>query len=406
MRTAIGTLRISANRVVRLAAGLLLGLAISGCTALTQTATPGPAVPDPTAAPPDPTVVAAHLAAGLPLFAYDATTALDATVAPDPRDSTSVATVFEVTYPSVQGGTVTALLVQPAGDGPHPGLILLAGLPGTRRDLLPRALDLANAGVLSVLIDAPHARATRLGPGTQPLNFTVQDRDEQIQLIVDLRRAVDLLAARADVDENAIGFLGSSYGASMGGLFAGVEPRLKAAVLESGDGGLVSHFSAMGDASPLAGLTPTARDAWVAFMDPIEPLYFVGNAAGPVLFQSGRLDAVATPAEGARFAAAGNAQSSIRWYDSGNGLSEPAWCDAAMFLGDHLGFDGSNVAACGSTPSAPDPWSWVAVLGLFVVIIVVRLIVRLRRRPPPAPRPGADEFDSSDEVTPPIIRTG
>jgi len=381
-------------------AGVALALAVVACGP-SPSAAPGNPGTDPSAAPPDPSIVAARRSAGLPLFADNPGAPLDVVITPDPADTTALATVAELTYSGARGDTVTALLVQPVAQSQHPAVIMLSGLPGTRRDLLPRALDFASAGVLSLLVDAPHARAARLGPGTQPLNFTAQDRDEQIQLIVDLRRAVDLLAARPDVDPFAIGFFGASYGASMGGLFAGVEPRLAAAVLESGDGGLVSHFAALGDASPLAGLSPAARDAWLAAMEPIEPLYFVGNASGPVLFQAGRLDPVSTPAEQVRFAAAGNAQSSITWYDAGHGLGQPAWCDAAHWLGDHLGFDGSGATACG--PAAPqDSSSWIAIIGLFLILIGVRLALRLRRRPPPPPPD--DEDDDPNAYTPPIIR--
>jgi dienelactone hydrolase len=62
-----------------------------------------------------------------------------------------------------------------------------------------------------IAIDAPFAR--RSGA---PIAFTRRDRAEQIQLIVDLRRAVDLLRARADVDDDRIAYLGMSYGAVMG----------------------------------------------------------------------------------------------------------------------------------------------------------------------------------------------
>jgi dienelactone hydrolase len=392
-----------AGTIGRALACLVLAASAATCGALSSSPGASDLTPDATANPPDPSVVAARRSAGIPLFADSAGTDVADNITPDGADSTATATVSDVLYVGADG-RVTGLLVEPAAGDLQPAVIMLGGLPGTRRDLLPRALDLANAGVISLLIDAPFARAQRIGPGTQPLNFTDQDRAEQIQLVVDLRRAMDLLVARPGVDQNAIGFLGSSYGASIGGLFAGVEPRLAASVLESGDGGLVSHFAALGDASPLAALTPAARDAWIAAMDPIEPVYFVGNATGPVLFQAGTQDTVTTPIEAAGFAAAGNAQSSRSWYDSGHGLSEPAWCDAAKFLGDHLGFDGSAVTACGTAPAKPDTYSWVAIIGLFVVMIVVRLLVRMRRRRPPPP-PDADD-DLGDGSTPPIIKVG
>jgi hypothetical protein len=381
-------------------AGALLAISSAACATATSSTAPS-GLPAETASPPDPAAVAAHLAAGLPLFASDPNAAIAVTVDPDAADSSATATAFEVRYMGADGW-VSALLVEPASAGLHPAVLLLGGMSGTRRDLLPMALALADAGVVSLLVDPPGARAARIGPGTQPLNLTVQDRDEQIELVLDLRRAVTLLVGRSEVDQNAIGFLGSGYGADIGGLLAGVDPRLAVSVLEAGDGGLVSHFAALGDASPLATLTPAARTAWIAAMDPIEPLYFVGNATGPVLFQSGIQDTTATAMEGARFAAAGNAKSTVHWYETGHDLGDEASCDAAKFLGDHLGFDGSADSACGTAPARPDSYSWVAIIGLFVLFIVVRLVVRLRRRRPPPPPPDEDEELQSK----PIIRVG
>jgi hypothetical protein len=45
----------------------------------------------------------------------------------------------------------------------------------------------------------------------------------EVQLIIDLRRAIDLLGGRPDVDPQRIAYLGVSYGGAMGGLLAGDE---------------------------------------------------------------------------------------------------------------------------------------------------------------------------------------
>jgi cephalosporin-C deacetylase-like acetyl esterase len=60
--------------------------------------------------------------------------------------------------------------------------------------------------------------------------------------MVDLRRGVDLLTQHQKVDPARISYIGYSYGAAMGGLLAGIEPRIKAYGLMVGDGGLVNHF--------------------------------------------------------------------------------------------------------------------------------------------------------------------
>jgi cephalosporin-C deacetylase-like acetyl esterase len=57
---------------------------------------------------------------------------------------------------------------------------------------------------------------------------TVRDRSSRQPETIDLRRAVDLLIARPDVDQRRLAYVGINYGAAMGGLLAGVEDRIKA----------------------------------------------------------------------------------------------------------------------------------------------------------------------------------
>src|SRR5439155_273839 len=197
-------------------------------------------------------------AAGRGPFDYDAGAPLDVRVSSSHFDGG--VRVRELTYASPKGGRVPALLFVPSGRGPFAGLIVQHGLPSSKEDVAFDAEDLARLGAVVIAIDAPFAR--RSGA---PIAFTRRDRKEQIQLIVDLRRAVDLLRARADVDDDRIAYLGISYGAAMGGLLAGAEHRIAAFVLISGDGGLVEHFNGPEDRSgPLFMLSPTRRRAWLA----------------------------------------------------------------------------------------------------------------------------------------------
>ncbi len=144
---------------------------------------------------------------------------------------------------------------------------------------------LAQFGAVVIAIDAPFAR--RAG---EPVRFSTQDRAEQIQLIKDLQRAVDVLRARANVDDERIAYLGISYGGAMGALFAGIERRLKAAALVVGDGGLVSHFTGPEDFSFLASLSCATRVGWFRAMAPIEPIRFIAHASPTaLLLQNGRM---------------------------------------------------------------------------------------------------------------------
>lgn len=251
-------------------------------------------------------------------------------------------TVHEVSYASPKGGRVPAFVVVPDGSKPFAGLIVQHGLPGSRNDSLPVARNYARLGAVVVAIDAPFARR----PG-EPVRFDECDRLEQIQLIADLRRAVDLLRARDDVDAERIAYFGISYGGAMGGLLAAVEDRIAAFVLAVGDGGLVEHFSGRDEgAGPLATLAPGQRRRWLKAMTPIEPLRHVARARAPLLFQSGRYDQAVPPADAERYHRAAREPKDIRWYDSGHRLPREAVCDAAVWLAEHIGIAGRKDVAC------------------------------------------------------------
>jgi hypothetical protein len=250
--------------------------------------------------------------------------------------------IGEISYASPKGGRVPALLFVPSGRGPFAGLIVQHGLPSSKEDVAFDAEDLARLGAVVIAIDAPFAR--RSGA---PIAFTRRDRKEQIELIVDLRRAFDLLRARADVDDDRIAYLGISYGAAMGGLLAGAEHRIAAFVLISGDGGLVEHFSGPEDRSgPLFMLSPARRRAWLAAMRPIEPLRWVKRASAPILFLFGRHDHLVPVLDQTRYWRAAPQPKQIRWYDSDHMPPPQASCDAARFLGKQIGIAGSKQPEC------------------------------------------------------------
>ena len=70
--------------------------------------------------------------------------------------------------------------------------------------------------------------------GTPPEEGTVAERDETIQQAKDLRRAVDYLETRPDIDSSRLAYYGISWGATQGAIMTAVEPRFKAAVFAAG----------------------------------------------------------------------------------------------------------------------------------------------------------------------------
>jgi hypothetical protein len=275
------------------------------------------------------------------LFGYDD----DAPLAVHTADSwpSGNLRVSRISYASPRGGRVPALIIRPSGNGPFAGLIVQHGLPGEKFQVLPIAEDFARTGAVVVAIDAPWSRRGELP------DFTERDRADQIQLMVDLRRAVDLLQSRDDVEDDRIAYVGVSYGAAMGGLLAAIEDRLRAFVLASGDGGLVSHFTGTGAYAdgPLSQLPPERRKRWLDAMRPIEPIKWIGRAVAPILFLSGRNDELVPPADARQYQQAAHEPKDVRWYDSGHILPPKAICDAARWLEERIGIVAAKHPACG-----------------------------------------------------------
>ena len=256
-------------------------------------------------------------------------------------------THYHLSYASPMGGRVPAYLLVPDGlSGPFAGIIVQHGLPGTKHDNLFFARSLVATGAVVLMIDAPFARPENRYRTPWPITFNEVDRLEQIQLMIDLRRGVDLLIARNDVDPERLAFIGYSYGAAMGGLFAGLETRLKAYGLMVGDGGLVAHFTTA-DGTLFADLQQSLnadqKEAWLTLMKPIEPIRFVGRAAPAALFfQNGLHDELVTRADAQAYQAAGSEPKRIEWYDSNHGLPDQAFQDMVEWLEIQIGIDASK----------------------------------------------------------------
>lgn len=145
-------------------------------------------------------------------------------------------TIHDITYISPKGGVVPAYLVVPKGKGPFAAVVwghwYWSNSPmRNRKEFLDEAVAIAPAGVVSLLADGPIAR-----PGyvlnTTPLNE--QQVTDMVQAVTDMRRGIDLLVARRDIDPKRIAFVGHSYNAAVGAFLTGVDRRPKVYVLMAG----------------------------------------------------------------------------------------------------------------------------------------------------------------------------
>ena len=247
------------------------------------------------------------------------------------------ASVHDVSYASPKGGRVTAYLVVPSRKGKFAGVIFMHSRPGSRNTFLDEALTLARAGAVSLLIDAPFSRT---GESKREFDPTVtkpeSDRDIYVQTVVDLRRGVDLLFSRSDVDPKRIGFVGHSYGAHTGAVLAGVEKRIKAYVIMAGAPSLTQFLRT----STLPAIVKT-RDAltkeqqanYFNTLASVDPIKYIGHVAPSALFfQFGKTDVYPNEETAEIYSEKASNPKLVKFYDAGHALNDEARRDRAEWL--------------------------------------------------------------------------
>jgi dienelactone hydrolase len=296
-----------AGMVGAVAAVVLLA---SGCGGSDETA---PSPPPPPASP----------------FAYDASAPLAVRDRGRVNEAYPIA-VRDVSYASA-GGRVEAYLAVPPARGRRPGAVVLHGSGGDRGQLLLNGLWLAGRGAVTIAITAPSATAAAdASRGLSPRQALRRQRDLAVRDAVAVRRALDLLAVRPDVDPARLGFLGWSAGARTGAVLAGVEPRLDGLVLMSGGAAPVSQYVAQAPAE----LRPEVR----RLLGEVDPLRYVRRARPErLLLQNGRRDEVVPRAALDALAGAAPTGAEVRWYDAGHELDLAAYRQQLDWLADRLG---------------------------------------------------------------------
>jgi dienelactone hydrolase len=266
------------------------------------------------------------------LFEYDEGASLD--IQEVSSQTENGLSIIKVTYASPKGGRVPATLIIPQGKGPFAGIVMQNSME------LEFGMDYARYGAVVIYVDPPSFRPQDAG-SRGILTLTELDREEQIQLIIDLRRAIDLLEKRPDVDPDRIAYLGVSYGGAMGGLLAGVEHRPQAYVLMVGDGGLVTHVTNPENRTMALKKFAEENQAWVDIMWPIEPIHYVSHAyPTPILFQNTTQDQYTNVQDALRYQEVASEPKQVIWYESEHWpLPEKAIMDSAKWLQEFIGTD-------------------------------------------------------------------
>ncbi|HEX8552239.1 MAG TPA: alpha/beta fold hydrolase [Abditibacteriaceae bacterium] len=263
------------------------------------------------------------------LYDYDTTQPLE--IKWGKSNDNIAASTTKLTFRGARGGVVPAYYVAPQGATTAqklPAIVLLHGKDGRIEDVVPLALVLAARGYASILPEVVGHGERRNGvPLFNPDAPTM--RAGFIESVQDIRRAVDVLQSRPEIDGKRIGLLGISMGAIMGTLTSAVEERIQTAVLIVGGGdwatiGKQSNERFARDQRKIGALT----EEQITLLNDIDPKNFAAHISPrPVLMLNGRRDSI-IPAASATilFEAAREPKKQI-WFETGH-LIPPA--DAAL----------------------------------------------------------------------------
>jgi dienelactone hydrolase len=243
-------------------------------------------------------------------------------------------TIEDITYTGADGRLVSAYLVIPAGKGLFAAVLwghwMMEGSTSKNRtEFLNEAVALAPSGVVSLLIDAPMVRA-----GYKPQG----DLKDAQQDIVDLRRGLDLLLARKDVDAKRVAYVGHSFHAGTGAILAGVEPRLTALVLMAGgldaDRFLTSQSKVAIEVRQKH--SPEEIKQYLAANDAINPKHYLQGTHAPLLLQFGTQDIFMTKEDCIEYASVVNPPIEVKYCEAGHELDAAARHDRIAWLQKEL----------------------------------------------------------------------
>jgi len=228
---------------------------------------------------------------------------------------------------SPKGGPVAAYLVVPKGKGPFAAVLFGHWGNGTRTEFIPEAKLYARAGAVSLLPDYPWDRPQPWHKTPNHYDKPELDREIEIQAVLELRRGIDLLLARPDVDPKRLAYVGHSYGAQWGSILSAVDKRMKTSVLMAGVAEIGDIFLRGNDPGIIElrkSRPPGQFERYAQIAGEIDALHFVGHAAPiPLLFQFANFEQLFDKTSMEHYATTATDPKKVLYYDAGHDLNDP-----------------------------------------------------------------------------------
>jgi len=236
-------------------------------------------------------------------------------------------TLHDITYTSPKGGPVAAYLIVPNGKGPFAAVLFGHWGNGTRAEFIPEAKLYARAGAVSLIPDYPWDRPQPWRKTPNHFDKPEVDRGIEIQAVVDLRRGIDLLLARPDVDPKRLAYVGHSYGAQWGSILSAVDKRMKVSVLMAGVAEMADILLRSDDPGmvDLRKTQPGGQlEKYSQVTGDIDAIHFVGKVTPiPLLLQFANYEQYFDKTSMEHYVAAASDPKKVLYYDTGHDLNDP-----------------------------------------------------------------------------------
>lgn len=264
----------------------------------------------------------------LSLFDYDSAVPFNIEIMPGPQ-------IENIRFDSPSGNMIAAYLVTPPGEGPFPAILYVHwyeshSIISNRKEFLSEAVALAGEGVISLLISTMWSDVN-----WYPQRKFAEDYAESVKQVIDLRRALDVLATRPKVDANRIGYVGHDFGGMYGSILAALEKRIKTFVMLAATTRF-SDWMLYG-----AKIEGAEREAYIQQMSVFDPLNYIGQAApASVLLQFAEGDFYVTEERAQEFYNAASEPKKIEIYTAGHDMNDHARHARVLWLREQLDFGG------------------------------------------------------------------